>query len=145
MEVRFSTGRYSTPITRGVEIETNEEAPLHHVEISAIVVPDSVVTSPLIVSGWPVVITGPIDSVDTEHSFEITNTSDSSLDLTVIDFPEDFFDIDLPSRLEPGQTVVCGVSIHPEALIANFRKSLTIELSDSVHTRFSIPVRRVIE
>lgn len=144
LEIIFSTKLYNRRITKRPRIETNEAAPTHYVTITATVTPASVVTSPLVVSGWPVVASGPLADVSTEHTFDITNTSSGSLDLTIIDFAASYFDVDIPSHIEPGQTATCGVSIHADVIHNEFRKSLTIEVSDSAHTRFTIPVRRTV-
>ncbi len=145
LEVVFSTKYFVGPQTQRQQIETNETNPYHEVMLTANLARAVDTASPLHVSGWPVVATGPVGSVGTEHSFEITNNSTGSLDLTVIDWAEAFFDVDIPPHLEPNQTAICEVSIVDSVLDSEFTKSVTIEVSDSAHTRFTIPVRRDID
>jgi hypothetical protein len=144
MEVTFSTKYYTIPVIQLPSIQTNTADSIHRVEITALVVPASVVTTPLTISGWPVVLTGLSDSVSTEYSVEITNTSANSVDLTIIDYAAAYFDVDMPFHIEPGQTATCGISVFQSVLSEKFKKSVTIEVSDSAHTRFTIPVRRIL-
>lgn len=144
LEVTFSTKHFSGPQPQRQQIETNGTDSPHEVLLTANMARAVDTTYPLVVTGWPVVATGPIGSVGTEYSFEITNTSPRSLDLTIIDSASEYFTVDIPPHLEPNQTATCDVSIHDWILDQKFKKSITIEVSDSAHTRFTIPVRRYI-
>ncbi len=77
-----------------------------------------------------------------EAKIQITNVSDQDLGITLIDQPPGYFTIEIPDNVGAGQTVDCKLKVRPEMLEQTFEKSITIELSDNAHSRFTIPVIR---
>ncbi len=74
--------------------------------------------------------------------FTITNVSDEKVDLSMIAFAQDFFDVKLPSSIEAGKSASCTLKLKKDAIKKNFEKSFTIETSDSKNSRFTMPVKR---
>jgi hypothetical protein len=77
-----------------------------------------------------------------EATIQITNVSDQDLGITLVDQPPGYFAIDFPENVGAGQTVEGKLKVRPEMLEQTFEKSITIELSDNAHSRFTIPVIR---
>ncbi len=77
-----------------------------------------------------------------EAKFKITNVSDQPLDVRLVDSPAEYFQIEIPKVIDPGQSVEGNLKLNPAYLGKPFEKSITIEVSDAAHTRFTIPVIR---
>jgi hypothetical protein len=76
--------------------------------------------------------------------FEITNISEQDLDIELIDMPADMFRIKLPTKVKTGKTAEGWIEILDDYIDQEFEKSLTIELNDQAHSRFTVPVKRTI-
>jgi len=88
----------------------------------------------------PVSRAGEID-ID-EITFEITNVSDETLNLTLVDQPPGYFIVDLPENIGPGETAEAALKVRPERLDQAFEKSITLEVNDNARSRFTVPVFR---
>jgi hypothetical protein len=84
------------------------------------------------------------DKPRTKLSFEVTNLSDEDLELTLVDTPDEMFKIDLPNKISAGKTAKGEITINDKYVKDEFEKSITVEVSDAEHSRFTIPVKRVI-
>ncbi len=142
LEVIFSTRRYNNRVIKRPRIETNEGPPNKHVQITSQVVrrPDS--TYPVIIKPYKLDISQFGEKVRDEIKFNITNVSDSNLNLTLIDMPEGLFELKLPKTIEAGKTAQGVLKLHQESIEMSFEKSITIELDDEQASRFTIPVKR---
>lgn len=58
--------------------------------------------------------------------------------------PADMFKIKLPKSVKAGKSSKGKIEILDDYVSEEFEKSITIELSDEVGTRFTIPVKRNI-
>ncbi len=77
-----------------------------------------------------------------EAKFKITNVSDQPLDVKLVDSPPEYFKISLPKDIGPGQSAEGTLELNPVYLNEPFEKSITLEVSDEAHTRFTLPVIR---
>lgn len=77
-----------------------------------------------------------------EAKFKITNVSDQPLEVKLVDTPPEYFKITLPATIDPGQSAEGDLELNPAYLGESFEKSITLEVSDAAHTRFTIPVIR---
>ena len=75
---------------------------------------------------------------------KITNVSDEDLQITLVAYAGDYFDVSLPKSVRAGETVEGEVVLKDDVLEKSFEKSFTFELSDEKHSRFSIPVKRTV-
>ena len=83
------------------------------------------------------------DEDNTEANFTIHNISDETLKITVVDGRPGYFKLDIPEEIKPGETANCRIQLVDQRQgRITFEKSITIELSDAAHTRFTIPVAR---
>ena len=142
LEIIFSSKKYRSKITKRPKIQTNEGPPDQLVTIIANVVtrPDS--TYPLIMRPYKIDLSQLGSKVIDKMSFEIRNVSDEDLKIKLIAYASEYFEVDLPKKIKAGETRKAKVKLRKEVLKKSFDKSFTIELSDEVHSRFTIPVKR---
>ncbi|MBN2226634.1 MAG: DUF1573 domain-containing protein [candidate division Zixibacteria bacterium] len=144
LEVIFSTGRRSGKQSKRPSIETNEGELAKYVEIKADVItaPDS--TYPIRIAPYKFDISQFGDMEVKERKFVIENVSDQDLAISLVYMPEGIFRLDLPQKVKAGDSEGGKVTLRDDALDDEFEKSITIEVNDDKHTRFSIPVKRTI-
>jgi hypothetical protein len=142
LEIIYSTGNHRGLQTKSPVIETNQGPPPGRVTIRATVVesPDS--TYPITIVPYRLSVSR-ADTIEIDEAkFKITNVSDQNLGLSLVDTPPEYFEIHLPRDVAPGQAVEGTLKLNPAYLGKPFEKSITIEVSDQAHTRFTIPVIR---
>ena len=144
LEIIFSTKKYKSRISKRPTIQTNEGPPDKHVQIIAHVVarPDS--TYPVLIKPYKLDLTQFGDKVRDEMTFKITNVSDQELKTTMIQFPNDLFEVDLPKSIGIGESAEAKVKLTKEAVKSDFEKSFTIEFDDQMASRFTVPVKRTL-
>lgn len=146
LEITFSTSAYEGWQTKQPLIITNEDTSGagRVVRLSANVFsqPDS--TFPVVITPCFLNMTQYGDQLNDSVNFEIENVSDQYLYLTPVDVPDGLFSMKLPRSIGAHQTGHGFIKLKPEAFGEAFEKSMTIELSDPDHTRFTIPIRRMI-
>lgn len=144
LEIIFSTKQYRNRITKRPIIKTNEGPPDKRVQIVVDVVarPDS--TYPLVMKPYKLDLSQFSEKLRDKIDFTITNVSDEKVDLSMIAFAEDYFEVKLPSSIEAGKTASCSLKLKKDHIKQNFEKSFTLETNDSKKSRFTIPVKRQI-
>ena len=123
-------------------ITTNEGPPDKRVGIETTVVvrPDS--TYPAIIDPYKLDLSQFSEKKVWQKEFEITNVSDVPLEVTLIALPIGLMKVELPDRIEPGESGKGRVTLLDGAMEESFEKSFTFELSDEEHSRFTVPVKR---
>ena len=141
LEIIFSTKLYNRIVTKRPRIETNEGI-TRYVQIIADVVvnPDSL--TPLVIAPYKLDISQFGDVTRRSMTFRITNVSDQTVALDLVDIPDGLFEIGLPDRIKAGDSARCYLNLTDSALDQEFAKSFTIECSDSARSRFTVPVLR---
>ena len=84
----------------------------------------------------------------TKLEAEIKNLSDDKMELSIIDFPPDFFEeVKLSKdKIKPNKTEKLKVRLKRETEDQRFQKSITIEAKgDSLTYRFTVPVQKGFE
>ncbi|MEA2030731.1 MAG: hypothetical protein U9N55_03945 [candidate division Zixibacteria bacterium] len=84
------------------------------------------------------------DKVIDEAEFTISNVSEEKLNIKMIDYCNEMFDVELPDSIDPRMTVKAVVKLKENAINESFDKSFTIELSDQNKSRFTVPVKRMV-
>ncbi len=79
---------------------------------------------------------------DWEFKLIFTNTGEETVKPTMVYKPHELFEIDLPDKVEPGEEEFVEMKFDERILDELFTKSFTIELDDSAHTRYTIPVTK---
>ena len=142
LEIIFHTKTYKGNVSKQPRIETNEGQPDKRVQIKANIMlrPDS--TYPAVISPYKLNISQFGEKVRDEMSFNIENVSDMDLVPSLIDYPSELFEVELPDKIKAGKTEKAKLRLKDDALDLNYDKSFTIEFNDEAKTRFTIPVRR---
>jgi hypothetical protein len=145
LEVIFSTKSYKGRVAKVPRIYTNADTSANEfrmVRIMAMVEPRPDSTFPVVVVPYKVDVSQFGSQKRDQTSFTVKNVSEQNLDLTLVVVPEDVIRVELPESVGPGQTVTGRVIVRPLALNEEFERSFTFEVSDSSHTRFTVPVQR---
>lgn len=136
-------------MTKRPSIQTNEGAPDKHISITATVVlrPDS--TYPLVISPYKIDLSQLGDKVIDQSPITFKNVSEQTLDIHLIAEEGDYFDLDLPKQIGPGQQVEGKVTLRASAGTMSFDKSFTIEATppgngNGAAARFTVPVKRTV-
>lgn len=104
--------------------------------------PDS--TYPIIVKPYKLDISQFGEKTRDQMKFTITNVSDSTYDLSTVAWPKQLLTVTLPKSVAAGQSAEGIIKLSPGALKKEFEKSITIQLSDTKKSRFTIPVKRAL-
>ena len=84
-----------------------------------------------------------MDDGTDEYTISLKNISNEDLDVKLVSNHPTFFNVDVPNRsIKPGKSRDIKVKLNDPAQhgTAGFEKSFTIELSDRMKTRYTIPV-----
>jgi len=77
--------------------------------------------------------------------FTINNVSDEDLSLSLIAYPSEYAEIELPEKVEAGKMAEGKLKIREDKLDESFEKSFTFELGDEEATRFTLPIKRTVK
>jgi len=144
LEIIFSTRKYRSTVKKSPRIKTNEGGPEKRVHISTTMTerPDS--TYPVVNTPYKVDMSQFTEKKVIRKKLEITNVSDEDLQISLVGWAEDYFDVKMPESVRAGKTVEAEIVLHKDVYDKSFDKSLTFELSDEKHSRFTIPVKRTV-
>ncbi len=76
-----------------------------------------------------------------DTTFTITNTSDATLSLRKVGVPDEYVYCCIPQEIPPGKTATGTFYLDGPCSEESFAKSVTIELNDSLQSRFTVPIR----
>ena len=142
LEIIFDTGKYKRKITKRPKIVTNEGPPGKRVQIISNVIqrPDS--TYPAAIKPYKLDLTQFGEKIRNEVKFRITNVSDKSLVPTIVSSADEYFEVELPNSIGPGESGEAKLKLKEYSLDKEFEKSFTFELDDAASSRFTVPVKR---
>ncbi len=144
LEVIFNSGAYSGNVTRRPAIYTITDfnVPSYHVTFTCNVnpLPDS--SNLLVLSPNKIDITAADSLTWDSIPINIENRSDSAINLSLIDWPANLFEVSLPSTIAAHNTLEALVRLKTEGTLLNFSKSFTFGLSDPLGTRFTVPIKK---
>jgi hypothetical protein len=144
LEITFSTRQYKGEMSRLIHIIYASDSSIKSLEIKANVQKRMDLIEPAVIDPYKIDISQFGDKIRDKARFSIKNKSDRDFRLTLIYYPKGYFDINLPEDVEAGKKAEGEVKIKKDADFEKFNKSFTIELNDEAHTRYTIPVSRVI-
>ena len=145
LEVIFSTKSYKGRVAKVPRIYTNADTAANAfrmVRIMAMVEPRPDSTYPVVVTPYKVDVSQFGSQKRDRASFTVKNVSEQNLDISLVVVPDDVIQVELPKAVGAGQSVTGKVTVLPSALSEEFERSFTFEVSDSAHTRFTVPVQR---
>lgn len=142
LEIIYSSGHRLGESVKHPLLKVNSNPVDHRLTIKATTLREPNGSYPAIFKPYRVYVSRAGEIEVTEGKFKIINVSPDLLELNVVSQSRDYFDLDLPENIRPGDTAVCKLKVKPEKLGEEFHKSFTIEFNDPQKTRFSIPVVR---
>ncbi len=144
LEIIFDTKTYKSKVSKRPKIQTNEGPPDKRVTITATITPRPDSTYPIRITPYKVDLSQFSDKIIDDAEFTITNSSEETLDISMISYAKNHFSVELPEMVKPGETATGKITINKDYLAKSFTKSFTIELSDRNKSRFTVPVKRSI-
>jgi hypothetical protein len=75
--------------------------------------------------------------------FNIVNKGDQDYNLKLIDYGDDYFELEMPEMVKAGQTATGTIMVHEDLVESEFERSITFELDDDMRTRYTLPVKRM--
>jgi hypothetical protein len=145
VEVIFSTGKFSGKVHKSASVIVDgpgTELPILEFTASPTPVPDSL--RPLTFS--PPLLTldnlGKLQSSPTwDFAVSVRNHSDHDLSIRQVSPSPLHVSVDLPrGAIRPGTDMTLHVKVDPAVADTTMSKSLTFEVSDSSHTRYTLPI-----
>lgn len=117
--------------------------------ITATVVPRPDSTYPIIIEPYKIDLSQLGDKVINESPVTIKNVSDKTLKIERIAAEGNYFNLDLPKEVGPGEKVTGKVELLKGAETDSFEKSFTIEVvpsdnDEAARARFTVPVKRTV-
>jgi hypothetical protein len=141
LEIIFNSGRRKGATTKSPKIKSNEGDRTRHVSFTANIVPGLDKTNPLTFNPYIIDLASMGGDQQGQIQFEITNVSEREVTIRLIDLPDELIEIELPDKIEAGATASGVVIMKEAATAAQFEKSFTIEVNDTLGTRFTIPIK----
>lgn len=130
-------------ITKSPVILTNEGPEKKIVNIKAYIFsnPDSTLF-PITIMPSKIDFPDSGDAIVSEYYISITNKSKQTLLPSLVSFPKSLVTVTLPKTIAAGNFEDGIIKLKDAAMSIAFEKSVTIELNDADHTRFTIPIKR---
>ena len=104
--------------------------------------PDS--TYPVIITPYKLDLSQFGEKVRDRVEFDITNVSDEPLNVDLVSLKDEYFSVDLPDEIAPGETASAELILTDYGTKISFEKSFTFQLSDNAGSRFTVPVKRTM-
>lgn len=143
VEIIFSTKNYRNRVTKTPAIQTNQGPPDQKLQILATIVANPDSTTPLVIQPFILDLSQKTERVIDRMEFGIRNVSDEDVRIEFISGAEDYFSIELPKSIKPGEMAKGRIQLLKTALDKPFSKSFTIQCNDDNGTRYTIPVKRL--
>lgn len=143
LDIFFSTKSYRGHVTKKPYLETNAGEEKVYVKIRAELLPEPDAVMPLSLSPYNLDVSQFSQKPRRKGKFLILNKSDDDYEITLVDWSRKHFDVELPKKVKAGETVEGMVAVHKEAVETEFEQSLTFEINDEAHTRYTLPVKRM--
>lgn len=145
LEIILNTERFFGFVTKKPYIEINRpEDKLVHFHIYAQVLPHPETDSPLVLEPSQLDVSQFSVKPRRRSTFTITNKTDETFDLALIDVSTPMFTVDLPDKIGPHETVKAQVIVGKDSIEESFRESFTFEATSSTQrVRHSLAVHRL--
>lgn len=142
LEIIFSTRSYRGYVSKRPYVETNIGEEKYYVKILSELLPEPDTIMPVSLSPALLDVSQFSPNPRRRAKFLILNKGEQDLDLTLIEWAKDFFDVKFPDEVKAGETVQGIVTVREDKIETEFEKSLTFQISDSTNTRYTLPVKR---
>ncbi|MFQ6008146.1 MAG: DUF1573 domain-containing protein [Candidatus Zixiibacteriota bacterium] len=143
LEIFFSTKSFRGPVSKRPYLVTNASPEHIYVKISAVLLPEPDTVMPISLSPYNLDVSQFTERPRRKAKFLIQNKGDQDYELTLVDWSRQYFDVELPQKVKAGETVEGLVIVHQDKINSEFEQSLTFEINDEKHTRYTLPVKRM--
>jgi len=144
LEIIFSSRTSRGRQAKHPSITTNEGATERNVGIKCDIITNPDSTYPIIINPYKFDISQFGEKERKKLEFEIANISSQDLSVKLVDMPPEMFVVKMPKDVKAGKSAKGQIELMTEYVSIEFEKSITIQLSDSSSSRFTIPVKRTI-
>lgn len=144
LDIFFSTKSYRGYVTKRPYLETNIGAEKTYLKIYSLLIAEPEIDLPLFLNPVYIDVSQYTKKPRRKAKFLIENRGDTTYTLTLVDWARDFFDVELPSKVKPGETVEGSILVHEDKIPFNFNHSLTFSINDFEETRYTLPVERKV-
>ena len=145
LQIFFSSRRYEGKLSKEPYLLTNVSQDRTSLEIKAEPMVDLSKSRPVYIEPAKVDVSQFTTKPRLRATFKIVNKGAVEYRLNLVEKGGEFFDIEMPRTLPPGEEVTVTVIVKDSVITNDFEKSITVELigntGDSM--RFSIPVKRM--
>ena len=142
MEIVFNPVKLRGPLWRLPEITTNGVPEKKQVKISAYVYKtDTRLKFPIVMDHPRIDLPQYGEEIIDTARFEIKNVSGRDLHITLIESPPEI-SVEMPKFIRAGENGSGIVRLKDSARGIDFWKSITFEVDDEKHSRFTIPVEK---
>ena len=144
LEIIYSTRTSLDRVTKSPTIQTNEGPPDKRLQIIATVISNPDSTFPLVIQPYKLDLSQKTNNVIDRMECGIRNVSDKDLKVEMVSGADEYFSVELPKLIKPGELAKAKVILNKAVLGRSFDKSMTLQASDEAGTRFTIPVKRTL-
>lgn len=143
----FSTGHYTSKTRKSAQILCNAAGNIPRLTIIADIVPnpDSIGVFQVSPSALDLDKDRPQDQKHPwQYEFTVKNVSPDDMKFTIVSKPDRYVEVDFPEnkKVSAGGEKTFKMKFDQKMADDLFNKSVTIEASDSTHTRFTVPISK---
>jgi hypothetical protein len=147
VELIFSTGHYSSKTRKSAQILCNAAGNIPRLTLAVEIVPnpDSIGVFQVRPALLDLDKERPQDQKRPwQYEFTVKNVSTEDLKFTIVSRPDKFVEVDFPEnkKVSAGGEKTFKLKFDQSMADDLFNKSVTIEASDSTHTRFTLPISK---
>jgi hypothetical protein len=142
-QIIFSTHSYRGFVTKKPYLETNADSQKVFCEINAEILVDKELFRPVRLNPFKLDVSQFTVEPRRKATAWIINVSDQDLDIEVVDSAGKDFVVEIPAHVKANDSAEVVLTVNEDAVKKEFDQSFTFYVSDEVHSRFSLPVKRM--
>ncbi len=143
LDIFFSTHSYRGYVTKKPSFTTNAPDRQTVLTIYSELEPEPDSTFPLVLKPSHLDVSQFTETPRRKATFEIVNRDKQDYTLDLIDFPVDYYSVDMPKMVRAGETVEGTITVKEPVLKSDWQRSLTFKINDKDETRYTLPVKRM--
>lgn len=146
LEILFSTRSFRGHVSKRPSFTTNAGPEKTYLRIDAEMIVDPSTVTPITVEPFRVDVSQFTEKPRRRAKFQIINKTDIEYPIKLIDHAFHYFDVELPDKIGPAETVEGVITIHKERIEQEFERSLTFEIQppDELPIRYTVAVNRIV-
>lgn len=146
LEILFSTRSFRGNVSKRPAFKTNAGPEKTYLRIDAEMVVDPATVMPVTVEPFRLDVSQFTKKPRRRARFQIINKTDIEYPIKLIDHAYHYFDVQLPDKIGPAETVEGVITVHKERIDQEFERSLTFEIQppDELPIRYTVAVKRMV-